>query len=87
MTRILLDVPRSLDDVHEAVAAHPAIPDHYGRNLDALSDVLGDVQDVVVVWRGVRTSVAAMGADAARLGDVLRDATVANPGVMVAYVW
>ena len=36
MTRILLDVPRSLSDVHDAVAAHESIPYHYGRNLDAL---------------------------------------------------
>lgn len=87
MTRILLDAPRTLDEVHDAVAAHPGVPGHYGRNLDALSDVLGDLDRAVVVWRGVRASERAMPEDAVRLAEVLHDATVAHAGLAVAYVW
>lgn len=38
------------DDVHDTLARALGLPAHYGRNLDALADVLRDVPPAVVLW-------------------------------------
>lgn len=84
---IVLDAPTSLAAVHAAVAATPGVPAHYGRNLDALYDVLTEARDLGLIWRHVSVSAAALGADHARLVATLRDARAANPTLVLAWLW
>ena len=66
--------------VHAAFAAAPGCPSHYGRNLDALFDVLSvDAWTVVIADLGATR--AALGADFARLWSTLTDAAAANPAM------
>ena len=41
---------RGIDDFHDAISGALAFPDYYGRNLDALSDCLGDVAEQAYGW-------------------------------------
>lgn len=54
---------RSEADFHSALALALDFPGHYGRNLDALWDVLtSDVErPVVLVWKDAQASQAALG--------------------------
>jgi ribonuclease inhibitor len=77
MTRVLLDASHdTLDKVYDALQAQLALPRHFGRNLDALWDVLtGDVRGPVTIrWRDHAKARAALGADYHRLIATLREA-------------
>lgn len=56
---------QSLPQLYEAMAAQLPLPTHFGRNLDALYDVLAN--DVVgpfeIIWRDTEASRQALGAD------------------------
>ena len=76
MMRVQLDASHdTLDKVYDALQRQLALPDHFGRNLDALWDVLTtDVRGpVTVVWRDPIRARAALGPDYDRLVETLRD--------------
>jgi len=64
---ILKENIRSMDDFYDQVTAHLKLKDWFGRNLDALNDVLrggcGDVEPAhtTFVWLGSQASKAALG--------------------------
>lgn len=66
---------RSLDRFYEEIAGQLGFPGHFGKNLDALWDVLSaDVEGPVeVVWRNADSSREAMGPDFERVLRVLRE--------------
>jgi len=78
------------DDVHTLaeiwaqVAAAPFVPRHFGHNLDALADVAGDLDAVIVVRQATALAVR-MGPDFDRLWTVLCAAARANPRLVL--VW
>ncbi|WP_370248636.1 barstar family protein [Nocardioides sp.] len=41
---------RTEADLHDVLARDLDLPEHYGRNLDALADVLRDLPPAVVLW-------------------------------------
>lgn len=61
-------------EFHIAISRALSLPPHYGKNLDALFDILsGDVErPVVLVWKGSPVSKAYMGDSFDRIVDVLR---------------
>ena len=74
------------EQLHDALAAQLALPEYYGRTLDALHDCLTDV------FEPLELRVIHAGALAERLGlyaevlhDVLRDAGEENPRLQI--VW
>ncbi len=71
---VLRDI-RSLARFYDELARQLNFPPHFGRNLDALWDVLtGDVEGPFeIVWTGAQQSQASLGADYDRLLAVFRD--------------
>jgi ribonuclease inhibitor len=70
----------TLDAVYDSLEAQLGLPAHFGRNLDALWDVLttdlpGPVE---IVWPEHAAARAALGADYDRLLGVLREAAAAR---------
>ncbi len=65
---------RSPDRFYEEISARLSFPDHFGRNLDALWDVLStDIEGPIeVVWEDADISRDAMGRDFGRILGVLR---------------
>ncbi|MBP2676159.1 MAG: barnase inhibitor barstar [Deltaproteobacteria bacterium] len=65
---------RSLDRFYEEISAQLEFPGHFGRNLDALWDVLtADIEGPIeVVWEAPDSSREAMGRDFDRVLRVLR---------------
>lgn len=78
---------RSLDDVHDSLARGLGFPAYYGRNLDALRDVLiGDLPGpATIVWRDVAESRRLLGRDFTRVEKVLRDAARERPDLLVEF--
>jgi ribonuclease inhibitor len=72
---------RSLAGAYDALAEALALPETFGRNLDALWDLLtGDVAGPVeLVWRDASLTRAALGAAFDRLVAVMREAERARP--------
>jgi ribonuclease inhibitor len=67
---------RSLGGFYDEIARQLSFPPHFGRNLDALWDVLvADVEGPVeLVWNEADLSRRTMGADFERVLEVLLDA-------------
>ncbi len=65
LTRIEFTKIRSLDDIYRQLAEQTDLPEHFGRNLDALYDVLtGDLEGpLMIVWRRHTASEALLGAE------------------------
>ncbi|MBP1750507.1 MAG: barnase inhibitor barstar [Deltaproteobacteria bacterium] len=65
----------SLDDLYDRLASRLALPGHFGRNLDALRDVLStDVEGPFeIVWKHARDSKRSMGKDYDRAVKLLRE--------------
>ncbi|SNB46274.1 barstar family protein [Geobacter sp. DSM 9736] len=77
VTRCVLDGRkiRSLDDLYDELARQLPFPDHFGRNLDALWDVLSsDIEGPMeVVWEDSGASRQAMRGDFDKVADLLRE--------------
>lgn len=69
---------------HDYLALRLALPDHYGRNLDALFDALTERSEPtrLVVYRR-REMEAALGDYGGSLLEALRDAARDNPSLQV----
>ena len=66
---------RSLDQLYDQLSAQLQLPEHFGRNLDALWDTLSsDVEGPFeVVWKHAEASRKAMGGDFERVMTVFQD--------------
>jgi len=66
---------RSLDDLYDQLSIRLSLPEHFGRNLDALWDALStDVADSFeIVWKHSRHSKKMMGKDFDRAVKLLKD--------------
>ena len=66
---------RSLDEFYSEIARKLHFPDYFGRNLDALWDVLtADVKGPVeLVWEESEASKKSMGKDFEKVAALLRD--------------
>jgi len=75
----------SRDDLHEVLARVLELPEHYGRNLDALWDCLTGwmAPPVEIVWREFALSRARLGGYAEQTLEVLRRATGEVPSLTV----
>ncbi len=74
------------EQLHDALAAQLALPEYYGRTLDALHDCLTDVfepSELRVIHADALTE--RLGLYAEVLHDVLRDAGEENPRLQI--VW
>jgi ribonuclease inhibitor len=68
-------VIRSLDDLYDQLSMKLALPEHFGRNLDALWDVLStDVEGPFeIVWKHADESKKFMGKDFDRAVKLLKE--------------
>ncbi|TVR83494.1 MAG: barnase inhibitor [Rhodospirillales bacterium] len=75
----------SLDQAYDILARQLGFPAHFGRNLDALWDVLTtDLEGPCTVrWHHCHESEAVMGPDFQRLLAVLQDAAQERPDLCV----
>ena len=66
---------RSLDDLYDQLSIRLSLPEHFGRNLDALWDVLStDVEGPFeIVWKHTGDSRKLMGKDFDRAVKLLKD--------------
>lgn len=81
MTRVLLEASHdTLDKVYDALQTQLALPGHFGRNLDALWDVLTtDVRGPVTIrWRDHARARTTLGPDYDRLIATLREVEAAR---------
>jgi ribonuclease inhibitor len=74
---VLRDI-RSLTQLYDELARQLAFPPHFGRNLDALWDMLtGEVAGPFeIVWEGAAEAQANLGLDYAKLIILLNDLAV-----------
>jgi ribonuclease inhibitor len=72
---------RSLDDFYDRISTLKDMPQHFGRNLDALRDVLStDVEGPFeIIWKNAETSKKLMGKDFDRVLKLLRDLEEERP--------
>jgi ribonuclease inhibitor len=88
MSRIVFDGNsiETLDDVYDEVERQLTLP-YFGRNLDALWDVLTREIDgpVEILWREADVSRARLGADFDRVTALLREVAEDRPDVYVTY--
>ncbi|MBE7009813.1 MAG: barnase inhibitor [Ruminococcaceae bacterium] len=69
----------SRSELHDALARQLALPEHYGRNLDALFDCLTDIHEPCdIVLRSPDELFAHLGVYADILQNVLHDAACEN---------
>jgi len=66
---------RSLDDFYDQISKQLSLPEHFGRNLDALWDVCSvDIEGPFeIVWKHADDSKKGMGKDFTRLMKVFRE--------------
>ncbi len=66
---------RSLDDLYDELETLLSLPEHFGRNLDALWDVLSiDIEGPFeIVWKQAHESKKRMGRDFDRVLKLLRE--------------
>ncbi len=68
------------EELYSAIAKHLKTPAWFGRNLDALHDVLDDMtaaENVTIEWRNFAALRAALGGYADALADMLADTRAA----------
>lgn len=87
--RCIIDGKRalSLDLFYDEITRQFDFPDYFGRNLDALYDVLStDLEGPLeVIWRDSVVSLAAMGNDFQRLRDVLESVASERDDFVVVF--
>lgn len=66
---------RSLDDLYDQISSQLSLPEHFGRNLDALWDVLStDVEGPFeIAWKHADYSKKMMGKDFGRVLKLLHE--------------
>ncbi|HPN35897.1 MAG TPA: barstar family protein [bacterium] len=77
----------SLNDVYDSLARQLNFPAHFGRNLDALWDVLTtDIPGPLsITWKAYRASRAALGPDYIRISRLLQEVARERHDVILRY--
>ncbi len=77
----------SLDELYDEIARQLPLPDYFGRNLDALWDVLStDIEGPVeMVWGDAEHSKRSMGKDYERVVFLLRDLTAEREDFRIVF--
>lgn len=77
----------SLDDFYDEIALLFDFPDYFGRNLDALWDLLtADTKGPLeLIWEASATSKKSMGRDFVRVSALLRDVTKQREDFTVSF--
>lgn len=87
MRHLVLDTSHcsTADELHDALKQQLALPDYYGRNLDALWDcITGEVAlPLVIEWRGYVEARQAIGSYVEKVLEVLLQAQHEVDGLMV----
>lgn len=65
----------SIDEFYDEISGQLSLPAYFGRNLDALWDVLSTEVEgpVEVIWQNAQTSKEAMGEDFEKVVKVLKE--------------
>lgn len=60
MKEYILDLAEinSREQLHDVLASALELPDHYGRNLDALYDCLTDMSECRIIFKNINASAA-----------------------------
>ena len=74
------------DALHDAFAKALALPDYYGRNLDALADCLSEQQGLWLEIRFCDEMRTALGAYGDALCEMLNDKAEENPALRVTMI-
>lgn len=85
MKRVVIqgDLIKSKSDFHEQVKVELSAPDYYGKNLDALLDILRDYEQlpVTIVWKDIESSKLYLGDYADKAMMVFKDAAAEIEGL------
>ncbi|RNC66704.1 MAG: barnase inhibitor [Desulfuromonadales bacterium] len=77
VTRCILDgaTIQTMDDIYRALASQLPLPSYFGRNLDALWDILStDIEGPVeLVWEDAAASRIALGKNFDRIEELLKE--------------
>lgn len=78
----------SMGELHEALQLQLDFPDYYGRNLDALWDMLtgGMELPATIEWRDYALSGERLGEDGERLLELLREAEQELDGELMVVI-
>ena len=78
---------KTIDDVYDQLALQLEFPNHFGRNLDALYDVLTtDIPGPLkIVWHHTRASRAVLGDQYNLIKAVLKDAAAERKDIRVVF--
>lgn len=82
MKRAVLDASyTTLDAVYDTLQRELGLPGYFGRNLDALWDVLRSeiTGPIEIIWRDHKMARRRLGSDYDRVTAVLRDVAAARP--------
>ena len=72
------------DELYDRLASELALPEWFGRNLDALYDCLTDLSDAQITVYGWNRLVEVLGGKSKALYRVLTQAGLENPGLVVS---
>ncbi len=88
MIEIIIDGKdlRTKQQAHEFFAEQEGFPAKYGKNLDALFDVLTSMPEVKVTVKGPQSIVDNLGEYGKKLLLVIKDACDRNPGIILEAV-
>ncbi len=77
----------SLDDVYDSLARQLDFPKHFGRNLDALWDVMtADLPGPIsITWKASKSSRAVLGESFKKISAVLREAAKERDDLIVRF--
>ncbi len=84
MREIVLDAARlsRREEAQSYLKEAMELPDYYGRNLDALHDVLGEMGDTRIIFRNTWAFDEKYGYPK-RVLNVMRDSAEENPGIVI----
>ena len=83
---IHLDQAESADDLHDILKEILPLPHHYGRNLDALFDILTEPStDWTIRFTGTDTAEARLGSYIRKLQKMCQRATAENEALAVIF--
>jgi ribonuclease inhibitor len=78
---------KSLNDVYDELSRQLNLPAHFGRNLDALYDVLSTdlAGPVKIIWHNPKASKAALGDQYEKIKAVLKDVATERKDIKLLF--
>lgn len=76
----------TVEELHSVLQEGLALPDHYGKNFDALHDCLTDIlEPTAVTFTGYKHTKKALKADFYTFRNVVEDSAEENPNLHVSW--